>query len=79
MYGLLTTAEVTIKDDQYRCFVSIAHVLAVSRAVAACIMIMIYLFVSENNKQQTQMLKKKKKHQKHKAHTEVNTYKKMTK
>ena len=61
MYGLLTTAEVTIKDDQYRCFVSIAHVLAVGRAVAACIMMMIYLFVNKNNKQQTQMLKKKKK------------------
>jgi len=30
-------------------------------------MMMIYLFVSKNNKQQTQMLKKKKKHQKHKA------------
>jgi len=79
MYGLLTTAEVTIKDDQYRCFVSIARVLAVSRAVAACIMLMIYLFVNKNNKQQAQMLKKKKKHQKHKAHTEVNTCKKMTK
>jgi len=58
MYGLLTTAEVTIKDDQYRCFVSIAHLLAVSRAVAAWIMIMLYLFVNKNNKQQTQMLKK---------------------
>ena len=60
MYGLLTTAEVTIKDDQYRCFVSIAHVLAVSRAVAAWIVMMIYLFVNKNNKQQTQMLKKRK-------------------